>query len=594
MANFIPEDKIREVRNSVDIVEIVSEAVLLKAAGKNFVGLCPFHSEKTPSFTVSPDKQIFHCFGCSEGGSAIDFVMKYDGLPFPEAVKKLAARYGVDIPLRSMSPEQKRRMTERDSLFNINSEAADFYSRCLLESPRGRQAAAYLSRRGMSDDIIRRYKLGYAPGGWDTLAKFFSRKRVPADLVERAGLIVPRKNAGGYYDRLRDRVVFPILNPSNAVIGFGARVMDDTLPKYLNSPETPIFNKSRSLYGLNNARQASRAAGVVYIVEGYFDTLALHQHGFVNAVATLGTSLTSEHVQIVKGLIGANGKIVLVFDSDTAGVKAAKRSIVVFDREQVDAHILILPAGHDPDSFLFENGADAFKRSASGATGIIPFILASSLKEHGLSINGKMRILAELKKPLSDVSDHVARSLYIKEIAERLEIDERAVLEKLKTGSVEAKPRKVSAITEENRIERQIVSMMFQFTEILSSIEELNTLDYFEDETLKFIGSQVLISRDDRDIDTPGIINRLQNREQRHIAAALAFGDQSWHPEGCMVLIRRFVESRQDRRDLRLIAQQIKAAEQSNDIEALARLLTEKQRMAVLREKRKMARVDGK
>ena len=366
------------------------------------------------------------------------------------------------------------------------------------------------------------------------------------------------------------------------------------MPKYLNSPETPIFNKSRSLYGLNNARQASRAAGVVYIVEGYFDTLALHQHGFVNAVATLGTSLTSEHVQIVKGLIGANGKIVLVFDSDTAGVKAAKRSIVVFDREQVDAHILILPAGHDPDSFLFENGADAFKRSASGATGIIPFILASSLKEHGLSINGKMRILAELKKPLSDVSDHVARSLYIKEIAERLEIDERAVLEKLKTGSVEAKPRKVSAITEENRIERQIVSMMFQFSEILSSIEELNTLDYFEDETLKFIGSQVLISRDDRDIDTPGIINRLQNREQRHIAAALAFGDQSWHPEGCMVLIRRFVESRQDRRDLRLIAQQIKAAEQSNDIEALARLLTEKQRMAVLREKRKMARVDGK
>ena len=594
LANLIPEDKIREVQNSADIVEIVSEVVLLKRTGKNFVGLCPFHSEKTPSFTVSPDKQIFHCFGCSEGGDVIHFVMKHEGLSFLEAVKKLAGRYGIEIPLRSMTPAQKRRISEREDLFRANQEAADFYHQCLLKGRTGRRAMDYLTHRGITGEMIRNFKLGYAPDGWDILVKFLAKRNISGKVAEKAGLIAHRKSGRGYYDRFRDRIIFPIFNSGRAVIGFGGRVMDDAQPKYLNSPETPIYNKRRSLYGLDRARQACRATGTVYIVEGYFDVLALHQHGFVNTVATLGTALTPDHVQILKGLTGGTGKAVLVFDSDTAGIKAAKRSIEVFDRGHVDAHILVLPAGHDPDSFLNEFGAEAFKDAATGAEGIIPFLLSTAVAEHGLSVQGKVRILSQLTGPLAAVSDPVARSLYIGEIAERLGIDERVVLEKVRGKSSQKIIRDSGENPQENRIERQIVSMMFQFPEAVDEAGRLGALDYFQDETLKAVGREILKQKDRSDVNAGEIIGRLADPDQHRIASALALGDQSWNVQGCILFIKRFVETRRRERDYRLINQRIKAAEQRNDQELLARLLNERHQMAVMSKNRKMALLDAK
>ncbi len=263
MAIFIPEDKILEIKNAADIVEMVSEVVHLKKAGKNFVGLCPFHTEKTPSFTVSPEKQIFYCFGCGAGGNIFSFLMKNDGLAFPEAARSLARRYGIDIPRRSLTPEQKKRMGERESLLKINRQAMDFFSRALRRGASGRTAMAYLHKRGLSSEIIARFNIGYAPKGWDHLLNFFSKKGVPLARVERSGLILPKKDGRGYYDRFRERIIFPIIDVNQAVIGFGGRVMDNTLPKYLNSPETSVYNKSRSLYGLHLSKDKCRKTQTV-------------------------------------------------------------------------------------------------------------------------------------------------------------------------------------------------------------------------------------------------------------------------------------------------------------------------------------------
>ena len=429
MAIFIPEDKIFEIKNAADIVEIVSEVVHLKKAGKNFVGLCPFHTEKTPSFTVSPEKQIFYCFGCGAGGNIFSFLMKNEGLAFPEAARALARRYGIEIPSRSLTPEQKKRMTERESLLEINRKAMDFFRHALRNAISGKEAMAYLERRGLSSDLIDRFNVGYAPKGWDHLLNFFSKKGVPLARVERAGLILPKKDGRGYYDRFRDRIVFPIFDVNQAVIGFGGRVMDETLPKYLNSPDTPVYNKSRSLYGLHISKDKCRQTRAVYIVEGYMDLLTLHQNGIENAVATLGTALTADHVRMLSRYVPS---MILVYDSDEAGIRSALRCIDIFWKEHVDfsrgdvfreekadTHILVLPDGHDPDSYLREKGPTAFEKAASRAPGIISFLIEQSIRIHGLSTEGKIRVVTDLKHPLAAINDNVARTLYIKQLAER-------------------------------------------------------------------------------------------------------------------------------------------------------------------------------
>lgn len=256
MAIYFPQETISEIKNSADIVDIVSEVVLLKKRGKNHVGLCPFHAEKTPSFTVSHQKQIFYCFGCGTGGNVFSFLMKQEGLSFPEAASVLARRFGIEVPTQQMSPAQRRQISERENLLAVNIEAMDFFRRSLHGPDKGKQAVVYLNKRGFKREIIDRFNLGYAPGGWDKLVTFFSKKKIPLERVEKSGLIVPRKSERGFYDRFRDRIIFPIFNINKQVIGFGGRVLDDSLPKYLNSPETPVYNKRKSLYGIEEIGRA--------------------------------------------------------------------------------------------------------------------------------------------------------------------------------------------------------------------------------------------------------------------------------------------------------------------------------------------------
>ncbi|MBW2573171.1 MAG: DNA primase [Deltaproteobacteria bacterium] len=591
MAVYIPEDKVLEIKNAADIVEVVSDVVYLKKAGKNFVGLCPFHSEKTPSFTVSPQKQIFYCFGCATGGNIFSFIMKHDGILFPDAALMLARRYGIHIPTRTLSPEQKRRINERESMLSVNKQAMEFYSQELLGSPSGKRAMTYLKKRGLSREIIDTFRLGYAQEGWDHLLNFFSKKGIPPTTVEKSGLIVQRKNQDGFYDRFRGRIIFPIFESNMHVIGFGGRVLDDSMPKYLNSPETRLYNKSRSLYGLHLAKLKGRQSEAVYIVEGYFDLLALHQHGIQNSVATLGTSITAGHVQILRGFIGKNGKIILVFDSDDAGIKAAQRSIEVFDKGYIDAQILVLPEGYDPDSYLFEFGVDSFLDLVSQAQGVIPFLMNSAVKKHGLSNEGKIRVISEMKGPLASINDKVARSLYIKGLAECVNIDESAVLERVRKITA----RKGASFKDQgkvlkskwDRMERQIITMMHEFPQILSEIAERSILDLFEDNDLRSIGQLILKNKDGSEMRVSDLIDLIENKAQKNLLSSLAIGEDIWNHEACLGIITRFESIRNKNKNL--LIEKIKEAEARNDTELLLKLLNKKQKMAVLAEKKKMA-----
>jgi DNA primase len=599
LANLIPEEKVSEIKAAADIVDVISESVLLKQSGRNFLGLCPFHSEKTPSFTVSREKQIFYCFGCGSGGNVFTFLMKHDGLTFPESARQLARRYGVDIPERRMTPEQKRHISEKEKIFRINSRAADYFRSCLLDSVAGKRAAAYLQGRGMDENILKSFGIGYAPAGWDNLVKHLNRHRIPIDLALKSGLIAPRKNGNGHYDRFRNRVIFPIFNVSRQVVGFGGRVLDDSLPKYLNSPETPVYSKSRSLYGIDLAKDACRKTGTVYVVEGYFDVLALHQHGIRNAVATLGTSLTPGHVQMLRGYLGEAGRVILVYDSDAAGIKAAERSIEVFDKGYVDAQIMVLPAGHDPDSFLFEEGPDRFNAVAASAMSIIPFLTESAVAKYGLSVEGKVRVINALVDPLVSISDQVKRSLYVKFLAERLDIHEAALLERIrqtrprpapspdgrggrKAGSQEKKPTPSGRKT---RIEKKIVSMMLQFPEILPEILRRRALDHFEDDGLKMIGTMIIEFGDNRDRMFQKIADRIPDGEAQ--VARLSIEDEPWNLKDGIKLLKEFVE-RSPLRPEATLNEAIKAAEAEKDESQVEKLLAEKQRRAVQREKEKM------
>ena len=603
MAIFIPEDKILEIKNAADIVELVSEVVHLKKAGKNFVGLCPFHTEKTPSFTVSPEKQIFYCFGCGAGGNIFSFLMKNDGLAFPEAARSLARRYGIDIPRRSLTPEQKKRMGERESLLKINQQAVDFFSRALRSDKSGQAAMAYLNKRGLSSEIIDRFNIGYAPRGWDNLLNFFSKMGVSLARVEKSGLILPKKGGRGYYDRFRDRIIFPIIDVNHAVIGFGGRVLDDTLPKYLNSPETTVYNKSRSLYGLHLSKDKCRNAQTVYIVEGYLDLLTLHQQGIENAVATLGTALTAEHVRMLSRYVP---RMILVYDSDEAGIRSALRCIDIFWKEHVDfsrgdvfreekadTHILVLPDGHDPDSYVREKGAGSFEKAASHAPGIISFLIEQSISMHGLSTEGKIRVITDLQGPLAAINDNVARTLYIKQLAERIGLEENIILEKVRADSSVKEKNDIGRQTAKayhkaSRLEQQVIAMMLQFPAILPDIKKYNVIEFIENPDLRAIGKTIL----ERGISSVKQISELlslvDNPEQQRLISALSLVEESWDESGCMNLIIQFVKKGRRRRD-REIIDRIKAAEKENDQETLIRLLKEKQKLAVQSQNQRLA-----
>ncbi|QWD67998.1 DNA primase [Polynucleobacter sp. VK25] len=374
---LIPQSFIADLLNRVDIVDVVGQHVKLKKAGANFQGLCPFHSEKSPSFSVSPTKQFYHCFGCGAHGSAISFLMEYSGLGYVDAIEDLARSAGLDVPREERTANDVARQQQAMALSEVMSSAADWYRQQLKGNTR---AVEYLKGRGLTGEIAKRYALGYAPDGWQGLEAVFgtySNDEIAKTLVEGGLLIQGEQAEGGQpikrYDRFRDRVMFPIRNPKGQTIGFGGRILDQGEPKYLNSPETPLFSKGNTLYGLFEARQAIRAQEYVLVCEGYMDVVALAQLGFPNAVATLGTACTANHVRM---LLRQTDKVVFSFDGDSAGQRAAQRALeacLPLMSDDKEIRFLFLPTEHDPDSYVRAYGAPAFEKVIKEAMSISSF-----------------------------------------------------------------------------------------------------------------------------------------------------------------------------------------------------------------------------
>jgi DNA primase len=424
VSSYIPEDVLRNILESVNIRQVIGEYIPLKKNGRNWIGLCPFHPDKDPSFSVSEEKQLFHCFGCGQSGDVFKFLMKMQGMNFVEAVKVLANRYGITIPERPRSYLDQKRHTETEELVGLNLTAATLYHQNLLNSPAAIDARAYLERRGLKSDIISRFKLGWANDLWDGLINHLKAEGLSLDKAEKAGLLVSKKNGKGYYDRFRGRLIFPIFDRSGKVVALGGRVIKEGHPKYLNSPETPVYNKSRVLYGLSQNKGAIRRAGKGYVVEGYMDLLALAQSDIDQVVATLGTALTEDHVKQLRGLCK---DWILVFDGDDAGVKAALRALPFFYKLNLRVRVLNLPAEDDPDSFIRREGKKAWSALIDKAASGLDFAIQQGLASYGKDPEGKFRTTENVLSILQFVNDPVRKSLLVGHVAQRLGLREESL-----------------------------------------------------------------------------------------------------------------------------------------------------------------------
>ncbi len=444
----IPEDIIQQIRERADIVETISAYLRLNKSGQNFKGLCPFHSEKTPSFTVSPSRQMFHCFGCGTGGDIFTFVMKIDGEPFVSAVKHIANRVGIHMPSGDGRRDGDETGQRRDVLLQLNEAVATFFEMSLWNDSLGKQGMEYLHTRGIQEETIRTFRLGFARPSWDALAQAMHAKGwTDNDLVD-AGVAVLRdsndgKHRTGVYDRFRDRIIFPIFDVQARVIGFGGRVLDDTQPKYLNSPETILFHKSRQLYALEKAKTETTRRNALMVVEGYFDVIALHQAGIRNVVATLGTALTSSHLPLIQRF---SKNLKLVFDPDSAGIRAALRTAAVemldlFAGRGISVDVVTLPDQRDPDTVVREGGAVAFDQLVSNAETLIDFVIRHSLSQTtDPSIEAQVKNIDTVLAIISRTSDSY-QSLYLKQIAERLGIDEHVLRTQHRAASIQSGTR---------------------------------------------------------------------------------------------------------------------------------------------------------
>lgn len=424
----IAQSFIQELLARADVVEVVGRYVQLKKSGANFMGLCPFHAEKTPSFSVSSAKQFYHCFSCGKHGDAINFLMEHTGASFTEAVHELAQQCGLSVPEDTRSPQEKARDAQqsqrRATLSQVLARASQAYRQRLKDAPR---AIGYLKKRGLTGQIASRFALGYAPEGWRTLAGVFPDYADP--LLVESGLVVAGEGEGGperRYDRFRDRIMFPIRSVKGEVIGFGARVLGNEKPKYLNSPETPVFHKGSELYGLYEARAALREKGYALVVEGYMDVVALAQLGFANAVATLGTACTPQHVQ---KLFRFTASVVFSFDGDAAGQRAASKALqaaLPYASDTRSVKFLFLPGGHDPDSFIRTEGAQAFAAAVAAAEPLSRFLLQTAAQDCDMSsAEGRARFAAQARPLWQQLPAGALAQQILADIAQQTHIDAR-------------------------------------------------------------------------------------------------------------------------------------------------------------------------
>lgn len=429
MSRRFPQELIDQVRTSNDIVDVISERIQVKKAGRNYKARCPFHQEKTPSFNINPERQIYHCFGCGAGGNVLTFVMEYDKLSFPEAVRELARRAGITLE-RSGGFDSG----DADPAWAANDFARRHFSG-LLATDSGRVARDYFAGRGLTDETVKTFALGYAQPGWDGLLKAAGRAGIRPETLEEAGLVIRRED-GGHYDRFRDRLVFPLLTSGDRTVGFGGRAFGDQQPKYLNSPETRIYRKGTYLYGLSLARPAMRASREVILVEGYMDLITLYQAGFHNVVASAGTALTPEQAKTIDRYAD---KVFLAYDGDSAGIAAATRAAETLVQLGVKVRVALMPGGSDPDSYLRENGPDALRDRLAEAVDFIDFLVSVRPMETPDDREAAARSLIET---VSRIEDPLRADLMLGKIASALSIGEGAVRRACERAAAENRTRR--------------------------------------------------------------------------------------------------------------------------------------------------------
>jgi DNA primase len=580
------EDIISRIRDSVDIVDLVSGYVSLKKTGKNHTGLCPFHAEKTPSFSVNPDKQIFHCFGCGTGGDVFKFIELQEGLNFPDAVRALAGRAGISLPTDSRSRGQdKKAEDERKVLLRTVADAVEYFKK-ELEGPAGSAARAYLRKRGVADAIVQDFALGYAKPAWDGLLRHLKQKGYDFGQMEKAGLVVKRSEGEGYYDRFRGRIIFPIRDIAGKVIAFGGRVMDDSLPKYLNSSETPLYSKSNTLYCLDMAKEVGRKQGYFIIVEGYLDAIACHQYGVRNTVATLGTALTEGHLRLMRRF---SDKLVLIFDPDPAGVKASLRGFDLFMTSGMKVNVVSLPDGDDPDTFLQKHGHDAFAACLRKSVKFMDFVLGHVLKSRSLaSIDDKVQKAEEMLGFIAKIPSGIERDHYIRKTAEALDLNETVLRQEIPAHTRRAPSASstargsvpVPAWGHRPKAEEILIHLMLKDVEIAQSLKEQIQPQDFTDPLFQRVVQRILDALEKTGKLDMGMLIQDDDKEinsliSHYSVLEMNYHDPHKHCQDCVDIIKQENHARK----MKALITEIKNAEVRGDSAELARLIEEQNRL---------------
>jgi DNA primase len=586
----LPDHLIEEIRGANDIVALISEYVPLKRAGRSYKTLCPFHSEKTPSFVVNPERQIYHCFGCGTGGNVITFVMEQDKVGFFEAIQVLAKRAGIDLP---RVERDSRRTEENDLFFAANEFAASFYQRA-LDNEEGRVARAYLQSRGIASETARAFRLGFAPDRWDALLIAAKRSALSPRILERAGLLLEREDRSGYYDRFRGRVIFPILNLTGQVVGFGGRSLSEGErdAKYLNSPETPIYQKGKSLYGLYQAKGQIRAQEQSIVVEGYLDLLTAHQAGWTNVVATLGTALTIEQARLLSRYAT---ETVLVYDPDAPGTKAALRGVEVMLEAGLDVRVVTLPAGLDPDALIRTRGTEAFRDAVQGSQDFFDYKLDALAGTLDLrEVSGRSRAVEELLALLRRVKGELKQRLFVQRVAERFGLGEDLLLRLLtgggsRTPSGKAQPDAAGTTASREktearvRLERGLLRLIARDPALVRRACEALDPRCLQDETCRAAAELLFAAcSSDLGLDPARLLGDVPSGPVRGMLSEILVQEEESRRDTAKELDEYIasLQRAQTGRALRNLKAQIQAAETRGDLDALSRLQREYYRLS--------------
>lgn len=592
---MIPESTIDEILNRIDIVELISGCIPLRRQGRSYKALCPFHHEKTPSFVVSPERQIFHCFGCSAGGNALSFLMQYERMEFPEAIEALAKKAGVTLPRGASFNQQAQ--SQNAQLYKINEAAAEFYVNHLYSAD-GKAALAYLLGRSITRETLKKFRIGFAPDKWDGLLTYLRSKRYTTALIEKAGLIIP-KDAGGYYDRFRGRIIIPVIDAKDRVVAFGARVLtvsggtkqDEGTAKYVNSPETPVYTKGKVLFGLNASAEAIRTAGLTVIVEGYFDLIAVYQAGIKNIAAPCGTALTVEQIRLLKRYAH---NVTIAYDADNAGRLACLRSLAPLVEEGLKVRVARLPDGYDPDSYVRSFGGEKLLELIAEGKDVFDYKLEVLKSRYNpASPADKAEIASEMLFLIVKFNNEILKSAYLKKLAEILKVDEGALLLELKKirTSPERSPQAGSQMAAAQpkpflnslATERLLVKLMLEESEIIEHLRERITPYDFKDSALSRIASQIFdLSGLGKRVDAKTIINHFEDARMSRIICELTACEGPQVTDRTRLINDCIARLKEDMRKLRQqeISEQIKLAEANKNENRLRELLTEFQSLS--------------